>query len=203
MTNAELPFAFGAARQFRLNHINEDTVNTIDTPSDDKAAGMHLVEGARHEQSENWHAAETAYRAAAASSTPDPRVRYYARNNLGYVLVRLGEFDEGLEWCLEAIAVNPEQYNAHKNLGLAYQGQGLWKKAAWSLLQATCLCPDNARAWQHLQQLLKARPRLIEQDRELCDRVTKVQAALEEGGYLRIPVEHGNCYRPKEIPPEQ
>ena len=75
MANAELPFAFVAAGQFRLNHSNEDAVNTIDTPSDDKAAGMHLVEGARHEKSESWHAAETAYRAAAAISTPDPRVR--------------------------------------------------------------------------------------------------------------------------------
>jgi tetratricopeptide (TPR) repeat protein len=203
VTNAELPFAFGAAGQFRLKHTNEDTVNTIDTRNDDKAAGMYLVEGARHEQSEKWHAAETAYRSAAALSAPDPRVRYYARNNLGYVLVQLEKFDEAVEWCLEAIAVNPEQYNAHKNLGLAYQGQGLWTKAAWSLLQATCLCPNNARAWQHLQQLLKARPGLIEQDRELSNGVSKVQAALEEDGYSRIPVEHGCCFRPKEIPPEQ
>ncbi len=185
------------------SNTNEDTVNTIDTPSDDQAAGMHLVEGARHERRENWRAAELSYRAVAAINTPDPRVRYYARNNLGYVLVQLGQFDEAVEWCLEAIAVNPEQYNAHKNLGLAYQGQGLWTKAAWSLLQATCLCPNNARAWQHLQLLLKARPGLIEHDRELCDRMTKVQAVLEEDGYLQIPVEHGNCYRPKEIPPEQ
>jgi Flp pilus assembly protein TadD len=201
--NAELPFAFGGAGQLGFNHFNKDTVNTLDTLSDDEAARMHLVEGSRHEKSENWHAAETAYRAAAALGTPDPRVRYYARNNLGYVLVQLGQFDEAVVWCVEAIAVNPEQYNAHKNLGLAYQGQGLWMKAAWSLLQATCLCPANARAWQHLQLLLKARPGLIEQDRELCDGVTKVQAALEEDGYLRMPVEHGCCFRPQEIPPVQ
>lgn len=203
MANAELPFAFGAAGQFRLNHSNEDAVNTIDTPNDDQTAGMHLVEGARHEKAENWHAAEISYRAVAAISTPDARVRYYARNNLGYVLVQLGIFDEAVEWCLEAIAVNPEQYSAHKNLGLAYQGQGLWTKAAWSFLQATCLCPTNARAWQHLQQLLKARPRLIEQDCELGQAVNKLHATLEEDGYLRIPVEHGCCFRPKEIPPEQ
>lgn len=174
-----------------------------EVPDSTALASQYLFEGGHMEKSNDWRAAAEAYRRALAANSPDPRVRYFAKNNLGYVLLQMEQCEEAAALCRNAIAINPEQYNAHKNLGLAFQGQGLWIDAAWCFLEATRLCPGNARAWQLLEHLLQARPRLLDQDTELGRAFAMTHAALEENGYLREPLRQSAVFKLTPILPNQ
>ncbi|MFH1871087.1 MAG: tetratricopeptide repeat protein [Pseudomonadota bacterium] len=172
-------------------------------PDNATLARRHMGQGGHMEGLENWQAAADAYRLARSANSPDPLVRYFASNNLGYVLLQMERYEEAAECCREAISINPEQYNAHKNLGLAFQGQGLWIDAAWCLLEATRLCPGDARAWQLLNHLLAARPGLLDQDGELRLSYTTLREVLAKEGYLQAPVPKSPVFRPPMILPLQ
>ena len=172
-------------------------------PDNATLARRHMGQGGHMEGLENWQAAADAYRLARSANSPDPLVRYFASNNLGYVLVQMERYEEAADCCREAIAIHAEQYNAHKNLGLAFQGQGLWMDAAWCFLEATRLCPGDARAWQLLEHLLAARPGLLDQDGELRQSYTTFHEGLAKKGYLQAPVPESPEFRPPMILPLQ
>ncbi len=148
----------------------------------DEAARAHLTLGCVHEHESDWDAAIASYRQVLASDPQDPTLRYYGNNNLGYSLLQLGRFDEAEDHCLAAIEVDGHRHNAHKNLGLAYQGQGRWLDAALSLLTAYELNPQDPRAWHHLEQLLEARPTLLSQSESLRSGVEGMKKAIANGG---------------------
>lgn len=154
-------------------------------PSQDVARSW-LAQGCEHEKRGNWLAAIESYNTALAADPQDPRVRYFANNNLGYSLVQIGRFDDAEEYCEAAIEVEPKQYNAHKNLGLALQGQGRWLDAAFSFLEATRLAPMEPRAWRHLEQLLAAHSTLLERSAELREVVAGFRQLLAEGQNRQI-----------------
>lgn len=174
-----------------------------EVPDNVTLASQYLFEGGHLEKLKDWHAAAEAYRRALSANSSDPRVRYFANNNLGYVLLQMEQYEEAAELCRNAIAINPEQYNAHKNLGLAFQGQGLWIDAAWCFLEATRLCPGDARAWQLLEHLLQARPQLLDQNADLSRAFSMAYAALEERGYLREPLRQSPMFNLPSILPDQ
>ena len=97
-------------------------------------------------------------------------------------LIQLGRFDEAEDYCLAAVEVEGHRHNAHKNLGLVYQGQGRWLDAALSFLTAYELNPRDPRAWHHLEQVLAARPVLLKQSESLRAGVEAMQKAIVEGG---------------------
>lgn len=162
----------------------------------------HVEAGIRHECSENWLAAAEEYRQIFELNPAGWVARYSANNNLAYVLVRLGEYEQAAGYCRAAIAIRPERYNAHKNLGLALQGMGCWNEAARSFIEATLLCPQNSRAWQHLEHLLLARPHLVEQDPELGQLVAQMHEALKDNDFLQPPIEPSPMYRQLDISAE-
>lgn len=166
-------------------------------------ASQYLFEGGQLEKLKDWPAAAEAYRRALSANSPDPRVRYFANNNLGYVLLQMEQFDEAAGLCRNAIAIDPERYNAHKNLGLAFQGQRLWIDAAWCFLEATRLCPGDPRAWQLLEHLLQARPQLLGENADLGRAFSMIHAALEENGYLREPLRQSPMFELPAILPDQ
>jgi tetratricopeptide (TPR) repeat protein len=137
----------------------------------EEVARVSLVDGCQCEQRQDWDGAIASYQRAVGADPQDSLVRYFAHNNLGYSLLQLGRFDEAEEYCEAAIAINPAQYNAHKNIGLAYEGQGRWLDAALSLAEAARLCPENTRAWIHLQHLLMKQQGLLRQSKDLADLV--------------------------------
>lgn len=145
-----------------------------------------VAQGYEHEKRGNWLAAIESYNTALAADPQDPLVRYFANNNLGYSLVQIGRFDEAEEYCEAAIAIEPAQYNAHKNLGLALQGQGRCLDAAFSFLEATHLSPGEPRAWRLLEQLLTAHPALLEQSAELREAVARFGQLLAEGQHRQV-----------------
>ncbi len=163
----------------------------------------HVETGIRHEYSENWLAAAEEYRQVFDLNPAGWVARYSANNNLAYVLVQLGEYEQAAEYCRAAIAIKPERYNAHKNLGLALQGLGCWNEAARSYIEATLRFPQDARAWQHLQYLLHARPTLLKQNPELEQHVTEMHNVLKQNEFLQPPIEPSPMYRQMDIPSEQ
>jgi tetratricopeptide (TPR) repeat protein len=163
----------------------------------------HVEAGIRHECSENWLAAAEEYRQIFELNPAGWVARYSANNNLAYVLVQLGEHEQAAGYCHAAIAIRPERYNAHKNLGLALQGMGYWSEAARSFIEATLLWPLDSRAWQHFEHLLLARPHLVDQDPELGQLVAQVHAALKQDDFLQPPLEPSPMYRPLDVPGEQ
>ena len=119
-----------------------------------------LIKGGLMEKDRNFSAAAEAYRNGLEFDSRDPMVEYFMRNNLGYSLNQLGQFSEGESWCREAIEIEPERPNAHKNLGLALQGQGRYPEAAESFRNATLVDRFDQRALNHLRELLETHPDL-------------------------------------------
>jgi tetratricopeptide (TPR) repeat protein len=172
------------------------------TISRERVALDHIECGLSHEVSENWLAAAEEYRKALAADATAWNLRYSANNNLGYVLVQLGDHDQATSHCRMAIAIEPKRYNAHKNLGLALQGQGFWSDAARCFIEATQLCPGNARAWQHLEHLLQAKPNLLRHDPELGRLIADMRAELEQNDLIKPPIVPSPMFRPAVIPDE-
>lgn len=173
------------------------------TGSCERMASDRIDSGIKYELSENWLAAAEEYRQVFALSPVGWVARYSANNNLGYVLIQLGKYEEAADYCRAAIDINPRRYNAHKNLGLALQGQGLWRDAVLCFVVATRLNPTNARAWQHLKHLLQKRPNLMKQYPELRQLVADMRNDLEDGNYIQPLIEPSPMFRPTNIPCEQ
>ncbi len=152
----------------------------------DDVARAHLTLGVIHEHEMDWAAAVESYRKVVALNPQDPHQRYFGNNNLAYSLISLGRFDEAEAYCRAAIEVDGERHNAHKNLGLVYQGQGRWLDAALSFMTAYELNPRDARAWHHLQLLLGSKPELLAKSERLRDRVATMQQEIGGGGCALI-----------------
>lgn len=170
----------GAKRQL------SDNVSVL-TENSEEVARVSLADGCQCEKRQDWDGAIASYQRAVDADPKDFLVRYFAHNNLGYSLLQLGRFDEAEEYCEAAIAINPAQYNAHKNLGLAYEGQGRWLDAALSLAEAARLCPENTRAWIHLQHLLIKQQGLLKQSRDLADLVIHLEGHYRGLGHSSKP----------------
>jgi tetratricopeptide (TPR) repeat protein len=151
----------------------------------DDVARAHLTLGCMHEHEADWPAAIESYRKVLANEPRDPTVQYFGNNNLGYSLIQLGRFDEAEDFCTAAIEVEERRHNAHKNLGLVYQGQGRWLDAALSFLTAYELDSRDPRALHHLEQLISARPDLLHGSASLRSRVAAVKQNRGGGAFMQ------------------
>jgi tetratricopeptide (TPR) repeat protein len=151
----------------------------------DDAARAHLTLGCVHEHESNWEAAIASYRQVLANEPQDPTVQYFGNNNLAYSLIQLGRFDEAEDFCTAAIEVEERRHNAHKNLGLVYQGQGRWLDAALSFLTAYEFNSRDPRALHQLEQLLSARPDLLHSSASLRARVAAVKQNDGGGAFMQ------------------
>lgn len=152
---------------------------------DDKARA-YLTLGCICEHELNWEAAITNYARALASTPQEVSLRYFSNNNLGYSLIQLGRYDEAEEYCEAAIEVDADRHNAHKNLGLAQQGQGRWLDAAFCFARASCISPSDPRSWWHLEQLLTTRPHLLTESPKLKREVEHLRDMIEGNGCMRF-----------------
>jgi tetratricopeptide (TPR) repeat protein len=154
--------------------------------SPDDRARAYVTLGCICEHELNWEAAISNYARAIEASPHDTSLRYFSNNNLGYSLIQLGRYDEAEEYCEAAIEVDDERHNAHKNLGLARQGQGRWVDAAFCFARASRLSPSDPRSWWHLEQLLTTRPHLLSQSPGLKKEVELLRDMIEGNGCLRF-----------------
>ena len=127
--------------------------------SADNMAYEKLIAGCNAEKTGDFDLAASEYRTGLEYPTEDFDIAYFMHNNLGFSLIQIGEYVEAEHFCRLAIKINPHRYNAHKNLGLALQGQGQLIEAALSLQIASVICSDP-RAGRHLEELLADHPEI-------------------------------------------
>lgn len=130
----------------------------IDSDSEAVEAYCLLSIGQLQEQQENYAAAIDWYRKAFRLRPGADGTWYLLHNNLGYCLNRFGLHAEAEQLCRKAIAIDPRRHNAHKNLGLALEGQGCFNEAAREYLDAARLQPGDRRASGLLRRLAAAHP---------------------------------------------
>jgi tetratricopeptide (TPR) repeat protein len=148
----------------------------------DDQARAYVILGVLSEHEQDWQAAVANYRSALAAVPHHPHTLYFSNNNLGYSLIQLCRFDEAEDYCVAAIEVDEHRHNAHKNLGLVYQGQGRCLDAAFCFAAAYRRNPRDPRAWRHLEQLLQTRPNLLRQHESLRREVDGLRQMIETGG---------------------
>jgi tetratricopeptide (TPR) repeat protein len=123
-----------------------------------KRAFLSFALGQLMEQVRDYGAAIEAYTAALALEPADPAVWYFINNNLGYCLNHFSRYEEAEARCRAAIQVDPSCHNAHKNLGIALEGQGQFEESAQCYLVAAQAQPADPRSLRLLEDLLARHP---------------------------------------------
>ncbi|MBF0355971.1 MAG: hypothetical protein HQL43_12110 [Alphaproteobacteria bacterium] len=152
--------------------------NQADFVEQDESGFELLRLGLQSEGEEAWEKAAGYYRQVLALSPRDVVLRYFGNNNLAYSLIQMNRFAEAEKFCHQAIGIDGRRHNAHKNLGLSYQGQERWLEATFSFAKASQIYPSDTRAWHLLSALLGARPYLLSQSEELRCELTQLNGSL-------------------------
>ncbi len=103
---------------------------------------------------------------------------YFAHNNLGYCLNRLGRYEEAEPYCRTAIEIVSERHNAYKNLGISLEGQGQYGLAAESYIESVRQLPSDRLAFDHLEKLWQRHPELSRYLPEIESRLAECRAAV-------------------------
>ena len=127
----------------------------------EQESACYLAMGRLYEQLLDFPSAAQAYRRALSFSPKEPSTSYWALNNLGFSLVKLGDPTQAVPLLRSAILVDPSRPNAFKNLGLALQYQGEITSAAECFVLATKANPGDTRSLRHLEELIETHPGLL------------------------------------------
>ena len=149
------------------------TVNS--TKDGRERARCYFVAGAIREQTGQFEAASRCYEAVTADLL-EGEERYFALNNLGYCLNRLGRHAEAVGICRRAIATDSKPFNAHKNLGIALERLGRVAEASDEYLAAAKAAKLDDRPLRHLRVLLANHPE-VEHERPAVAK--EVEALIE------------------------
>ena len=112
--------------------------------------------GLRMEAARRFDLAAWAYTLGVAYEPTDTDDWYWLNNNLGFSLNQIGCHLAAEPHCRAAIRCDPGLYNAHKNLGVALEGQERVAEAARSYVTAVRSEPGDRRALCHLATLVQA-----------------------------------------------
>ena len=126
----------------------------------EEQAKVLLALGQTAERCGDFELAEQFYREGLALGPQDASTGYFLRNNCGYALNQLGRYADGEALCRQAIEIEPRRANAHKNLGIALEGQGRHREAATAYVAAMQADARDGRAARHLEALLATHPAL-------------------------------------------
>jgi tetratricopeptide (TPR) repeat protein len=142
--------------------------------------------GSGYEESALTGLAVLLYREAARIDPHFPSARY----NLGRLLLKQGQIEQGMAEVQEALRLYPEFAAAHEVLGLAYTEQGRLQEAVTHMQQALVFQPDLATARNHLGRLYRAQGRLDEAIQTFRDLVTRHPAVAEARHNLAVAYAH-------------
>ena len=143
------------------------------TDPEQQAAGF-LVLGQIQEQKGDYRAAASRYQSGIELEPRGRRTAYFLRNNMGYCLNQMREYEAAVPHLEKALQIDPTRANAYKNLALSHQGTGNLKRAAELFVDATRSNAADPRSLRHLESLIEANPDLLvdvpglQQDLEGC-----------------------------------
>ena len=137
-------------------------------PDPDIEIGMMLGrQGSGCEKRGDYESALKFYKACLEFPVSDQRFRYFRLNNLGFCLNFLKKFEAAEEFLRAAAAMDPERYNAWKNLGVTLEHQGKYEEAAECYLKAVECSRGERRSISHYRRLLVRQPVLAEKYPEI------------------------------------
>lgn len=145
----------------------------------EEVAFRWLQQGVWREWVSDFQGALDCYQEGLDCRPKKPDTRYFLNNNTGYCLNRLGRASEAEPWCRQAVEINPDYHNAHKNLGMVLEGQGRWLEAAEAFQQAIQAWPGDRRAYDHIARLLDQHPGLALDRPELQDFLDAASLVVE------------------------
>jgi len=152
----------------------------LESVSDPEArAALILGMGQLMEQLGEFPGAIAAYSRAVALEPVGGRTWYLLHNNLGYCLNHMGQHADAERWCQVAIRIDPLRHNAHKNLGIAYQGQQRYVEAARSFIEAVHCEAGDPRALRHLQELVDEHPEIADAIPDIQEQIQSCAKAVE------------------------
>jgi tetratricopeptide (TPR) repeat protein len=144
----------------------------------EKLAQSYLAMGQMMEQLDDFAAAAQYYSQGLSLEPSNSLTWYLINNNLGYSLNQLGKYAEAEAYCRAAISIDPQRYNAYKNLGVAREGLGQRAQAAQSFIQAVKANAADPRALQHLEKLVAGHPELLVEIPDLTEQVQRCREAV-------------------------
>ena len=180
----------------KLDLAREQFRHLLDRTEDPEfKAQIVLSLGQTAEKAGDFDLAVEFYRQAMSFEPVHPHAWYFIHNNLGYSLIQLGRFADAEVYCRKAITITPERPNAHKNLGLALQGQDSNMEAAAAFVAASRANASDARALGHLEALLADHPEL---EYHYTEELESCRAAVAEAAKAVAEVEAAweRCRRP-------
>lgn len=177
-----LAFA-GECLRHRLFEGAYGYLDKVLTLTDDPAALAEclLRMGLSREASGDFEAAREVYARAFTMPQEADDTWYFLNNNLAYCLNKTGRHQEAEQHARAAIAMDPARHNAHKNLGIALQGLGRYTEAAESFMQAIKIYPADGRVLDHLRDLIRDHPEILDQSGELRRQALDCLAAETDG----------------------
>jgi tetratricopeptide (TPR) repeat protein len=149
-----------------------------DADDPEEKARRLLALGGLMEKANDFVAAEGFYRAAYALEPCDPHTCYFIRNNLGFCLNKFGNYAEAEQYLTQALSINPDRHNAHKNLGISCEGRGEYIEATEHYIAAIRRNAADPRALGHLEQLVNRQPTLLVDIPYLANRLTECRQAV-------------------------
>lgn len=144
-----------------------------------------LQMGGMKEQISDFQAALDCYREGLAIDNPGAKTAYFLHNNVAYCHLQLGQPQAAERLARQAIAIDTEPHNAHKNLGIALEGQGRWPEAAEAYRQAVIAWPADRRAYDHLHRLLEDHPSLAASHPQYTDFLEDAALAVVHGRRIK------------------
>lgn len=155
----------------------KEALGCADDP--DLKAKCYLRLGQLKEKDEEYGDAIWYYSEAFTLEPGKDSTWYLLYNNLGYCLNAVGRHKEAEYYCREAIGIDAKRYNAFKNLGLSLQGQKRYVEAAWMLIHAAQICPEDPRAMHHLRDLFVTYRGAVKEDPALLAHMVALEKFVE------------------------
>ena len=142
--------AFGLIHLYATHRQDESAravaLLLITAHMDPGARAVECLElGVRMEEASCFDLAAWAYAAGIACEPTDTDLWYWLSNNLGFALNQTGRHAASEPHCRAAIRCDSGRHNAHKNLGVALEGQGRIAEAARSYVSAVRAEPGDGR----------------------------------------------------------
>lgn len=150
-------YKYSGRNDTAAHHIDQIKAACADA---EQEAVTWLMLGNRMEIDRDYHTAVEVYKRGLPLGPKYPMTIYFLHNNIGYSLVQIKKYKEAEFYCRKAIEFNGSRYNAHKNLGLALEGQGKLVAAAQCYIRSTKANHHDVRALEHLQDLLEKHPEI-------------------------------------------